>query len=120
MTQWQYRELCRLSVADHFGVSLADVQTRCIPSPVQPGQRRYHLAVDLVWVTENVLARYVHIAAVFRRPDKPVAMPYVLLMQKCKEKIGAHKPILFSCCGFTPEARAAAISERVDLYVVRP
>ena len=120
MMQWQYRELCRLCVADHFGVPLAEVRTRQVPGPVQPGQRHYPLAIDLLWVTENVLARYVHIAAVFRRPNRPVQMPYVLLMQKCKEKIGAHKVVLFSCCGFAPAARAAAASDRMDLYVVRP
>ena len=30
------------------------------------------------------------------------------------------KVILFSCCGFALDARAAAASDRMDLYVVRP
>src|SRR5262249_18785324 len=118
---WQYRELCRLGVAEHFGIPLDAVQTRRIPAPVRRGQERYDLAIDLVWVTETPLARYIHIGGTFfRRNGSPVELANVLLLQQCKDRIGAHKVVLFTDAGFSAKARAAAQGEGVSLFIVRP
>ena len=120
MTQWQYRELCRLGVAEHFGLKLQDVQTRRIPSPTRRGRVPYALSIDLVWVTENPIARYLHIAATFYHKEKMVVeMPNVLLLQQCKEQIGAHKVLLISNRPFTAAALAAAEAEGINLFVLR-
>jgi hypothetical protein len=120
VTRWQYHELCRRCIADQFRVDLHQVRPGEIPNPLRQGQPRYRHHIDLLWICENHLERYVHIAAIHWRETGLVALDEVLLLQKRKEKIAAHKGLLITNTGFCSAARAAALDDGVDLFILRP
>jgi hypothetical protein len=120
MNSAQYEELCRRHVATVFGVQLAAVQTGRLPNPRRPGLPAYKHEIDLFWETGREAAQYLHIANAKWRAREKVDQPEVLLLQKVKEEVAAHKAVMLTSIGFTHGAVAAAKHHGIALHVVRP
>jgi hypothetical protein len=120
MTREQYRELCRLFIADQFNVYLGHIRPGEVANPVRSGRTRYWHRVDLQWVSENALSRYVHVAHACWRDTAPLGLAAVLGLQKVREKLAAHKAVLITNTCFTPRAVAAAEDDGIALFLVRP
>jgi hypothetical protein len=121
MTSKQYEELCRLFLADQLQIPIDQVLTLDVMGSRRPGSPEYHHQIDLYWETADAVARHVHIAnAKWRTPPGKLDQEDVLLIQKIRDKVGAHKAVLITNFGFTEGARAAAHDEGVALHLVGP
>lgn len=120
MKSQQYEEFCRRFLAEKLGVSVDRIKSVRIPNPTRPGLPEYQHQIDLYWETESELITYLNIAnAKWRRNDK-VDQPEVLLLQRVKEKVFAHKALILTTCGYTAGAIAAAKDEGIALHIVKP
>src|SRR5262245_31159884 len=121
MTSTQYEELCRVYIAEAFQIPLEKVISKDEPHPQRPGGPEFEHQIDLWWETGNQHVQYLHIGnAKGRGPDYKVEQGEVLLLDKVREAVGAHKAVMLTPGGFTEGARAAADHYRVALYVVAP
>jgi hypothetical protein len=121
MTSQQYEELCRLFVSNIFQIGVDSIHNLEYVNPQRPGIPKYSHQIDLYWETETPGARYLHIAnAKWRQETELVGQAEVLLLQQVKTKLAAHKALLITSSGFTPQAVAAAADEGIGLHVVRP
>jgi Restriction endonuclease len=120
MNSKQYEELCRRFLADKLGIDVDKVLSVDIPNPRRPGLPEYKHQIDLYWETGNEVTLYLNIANAKWRGSDKVDQPEVLLLQKVKEKVGAHKSVMITNTDFTAGARAVAQDEGVALHIVRP
>jgi len=120
MNSKQYEELCRYFLANKLGVSLDDIKSVSIPNPNRPGLPKYKHQIDLYWETESNLVLYLHIANAKWRGNNKVDQPELMLLQKVKEKVAAHKAMMLTNLGYTAGAVAAAKDEGIALHVVKP
>ena len=116
----QYEELCRLFIADKFEISIEEIKSIRIPNPRRPNLPEYEHQIDLYWEDGNEVALYLNIANAKWRSSGNVSEGEILLLQKVKEKVGAHKSMMITSVGFDKGAKAAAEDEGVALHVVRP
>lgn len=116
----QYEELCRLFIAESFGLSVDDVKSVRISNAQRPTLPSYAHQIDLYWETGNAVALYLNIANAKWRGSDKVDQPDVMLLAKVREKVAAHKAFLISSVGFTAGAVAAAKDEGIALHVVTP
>ena len=63
---------------------------------------------------------YLHIANAKWRSSEKVDQPEVLLLQKVKEKVAAHKALMLTNQGYTAGAIAAAKDDGIALHIVKP
>ena len=115
-----YEEVCRRFVARAFGVPLEAVTSPRIPNPKRPNMPEYAHQIDLYWEVSNSVALYLHIANAKWRGSEKVKEGEVLLLQKVREKVSAHKALMIASSGFTAGAVAVAKDEGIGLHVVRP
>jgi hypothetical protein len=120
MNSKQYEELCRVFLADKVGIRVVDIHSVDIPNPRRQGLPEYKHQIDLYWETENEVALYLNIANAKWRGSQKVDQPDVLLLQKVKEKVGAHKAVMITNSEFTAGAVAAAQDEGIALHIVQP
>jgi len=97
MTSQQYEELCRYFIAEQLRMDLSRVVSRNIANPRREPEpdgcdpKPYNHQIDLYWETADGLARYINIANAKWRGRQKVRQHEVLLLQKVREKIAAHK-----------------------------
>ena len=122
MNSQQYEELCRYFLADKLGISIDQIKSVHIPNPKRPDLPEYKHQIDLYWESETELSAYLHIAnAKWRSSAKAkVDQPDVLLLQKVKEKVAAHKALMLTNQGYTAGAIAAAKDDGIALHIVKP
>jgi hypothetical protein len=120
MNSKQYEELCRIFLAEKLGMNVEQVQSIHIPNPARPGLPKYKHQIDLYWETESELSKYLHVANAKWRGSDKVDQSDVLLLQKVKEKVAAHKALMITTQGYTAGAVAAAKDEGIALHIVRP
>jgi hypothetical protein len=126
MTSQQYEELCRFFIAKEMKININQVQSRRITNPcreLEPGHLEpnpYTHQIDLYWETEDSLARYVNIANAKWRGREPVHQHEVLLLQKVREKVAAHKAFMITNSDYTGRAMQVAQDEGISLLIVRP
>jgi hypothetical protein len=108
MTGQQYEAFCRFFLSHQLKISIHDITSPRIAAPGREGPAGYELQVDLYWEAEDQLARYVNVANAKWRRRSSVGQEDVLLLQKVKEKVGAHKAFLITNSGFTRGAVNAA------------
>ena len=120
MTSTQYEELCRRYIAETFAIPLEDVASKDEPNAKRPGGEEFAHQIDLWWETGDERIEYVHIANAKWRSSDKVDLPEVLLLDKVREEVGAHKAVMLTPTDFTKGARAAADHHRIALHVVRP
>jgi hypothetical protein len=120
MNSKQYEELCRYFLAEKLGMKVEQVQSIHIHNPARPGLPKYKHQIDLYWETESELSKYLHIANAKWRGSDKVDQPDVLLLQKVKEKVAAHKALMITTQGYTAGAVAAAEDEGIALHIVKP
>ncbi|HLJ95121.1 MAG TPA: restriction endonuclease [Gemmataceae bacterium] len=126
MTSQQYEELCRFFIADQLHLDISQVVSRTIANPRrEPGPdgsdpEPYTHQIDLYWETGDGLAQYVNIANAKWRGHNKVRQYEVLLLQKVREKVGAHKAFMITNSGFTGRAQQVAEDEGIGLLIVRP
>jgi len=120
MTRLQYRALCRVFIAERFNVCYSHLHTLKIANPVRHGRAPYRHLVDLHWVTENAVCRYVHIAHTRWRDAAPLDLAAVLRLQQVRQKLAAHKALLITNTCFSARAVAAALDDGIALFLVRP
>ncbi len=126
MTSQQYEELCRFFIADQLKMDIAQVVSRNIANPRREPEpdgcdpQPYTHQIDLYWETEDGLARYVNIANAKWRGRTKVHQHEMLLLQKVREKVGAHKAFMITNSGFTGRAMQVAADEGISLLVLRP
>ncbi|HEV3084618.1 MAG TPA: hypothetical protein VGY66_32945 [Gemmataceae bacterium] len=120
MTRAQYRQLCRFFVAQRFAIDLGVIQTLKTANPLRRGQARYRHRIDLHWISEDAIARYVHIAHTLWRTASPAGLAAVLHLQQVRHKLAAHKAVLITNTCFTRRAVAAAEDDGIALFLVRP
>lgn len=120
MNSVQYEELCRFFLAHKLGIPLDDIRSVDIPNPKRPNLPEYKHQIDLYWETEDDLTQHIHIANAKWRSSDKVDQPDVMLLQKVKEKVAAHKAVMITSTEFTSGALAAAKDEGIALHIVRP
>jgi hypothetical protein len=126
MTSQQYEELCRFFIARELKIPIARVVSRMIanprrePGPDEISGEPYKHQLDLYWETEDRLARYVNIANAKWRSHECVHQHEVLLLQKVREKVAAHKAYMITNTDFTDRALQVAEDEGISLLIVRP
>ena len=120
MTPIQYEELCRLFLADKLEIPIEKIRSVRIPNPRRPGLPEYAHQIDLYWEDGNEVALYLNIANAKWRSSGNVNEGEILLLQKVKEKVGAHKSMMITSVGFDKGAKAAAEDEGVALHIVCP
>lgn len=116
----QYEELCRFFLANKLDISVGSIKSVTIPNPKRPGLPEYKHQIDLYWEDGNEVAQYLNIANAKWRSSGNVNEGEVLLLQKVKEKVGAHKSMMITSIGFDKGAKAAAEDEGVALHIVCP
>jgi hypothetical protein len=116
----QYEELCRLFIAEQFGLSADDVRSVTIPNPRRPDLPSYAHQIDLYWETGSDVALYLNVANAKWRGSDKVDQPDVMLLAKVREKIAAHKGFMITSVGFTAGAVAVAKDEGIALHVLTP
>jgi len=116
----QYEEFCRLFIASKEGLSIDKVESARLPNPQRPGLAQYKHQIDLCWDTHTEIADYFNIANAKWRTSRKISQSDVMLLQKVREKVGAHKAFLISNVGFTSGAIAAAQDEKIGLHTVVP
>jgi hypothetical protein len=120
MNSQQYEELCRYFLADKIGISINQIKSVHIPNPKRPDLPEYKHQIDLYWESETELSVYLHIANAKWRSSAKVDQPDVLLLQKVKEKLAAHKALMLTNQGYTAGAIAAAKDDGIALHIVKP
>jgi len=115
-----YEEVCRRFVAREFGLPLEAVTSPRIPNPQRPDMPKYAHQIDLYWEVSNKVALYLHIANAKWRGSEKVKEGEVLLLQKVREKVAAHKALMITSSGFTSGAVAVAMDDGIGLHVVGP
>jgi hypothetical protein len=126
MTSQQYEELCRFFISRELKIDISKVVSRTIANPRREPQphvcdrQPYRHQIDLYWETTDGLARYVNIANAKWRARMKVCQQEVLLLQKVREKVGAHKAFMITNSGFSSQALQVAADEGIGLLIVRP
>jgi hypothetical protein len=120
VTPKQYRELCRLAIAELLGIGVERVRTRVVPNPRRESVRTYRHHIDLWWEIENKVARYVYIAAVLWQKKGQVTEADVLLIEMVKARVGANQAMLITNTEFSKRAVTVANNEGVALLIVQP
>jgi hypothetical protein len=120
MNSQQYEELCRYFLSDKLGVSTDQIESVHIPNPKRPDLPEYKHQIDLYWEIKTELSLYLHIANAKWRSSAKVDQPDVLLLQKVKEKVAAHKAFMLTNQGYTSGAVAVAKDEGIALHIVKP
>ena len=120
MNSQQYEELCRYFLADKLGISIGQIESAHIPNPKRSDLPEYKHQIDLYWEIETELSDYLHIANAKWRSSDKVDQPEVLLLQKVKEKVAAHKALMLTNQGYTTGAIAAAKDDGIALHIVKP
>jgi len=116
----QYEELCRRFVAEKESLKLDEVQSRRVPNPSRPGLPVYEHQIDLWWETSGGLATYTNIANAKWRTGRKIGEGDVVLLQKVREKVSAHKAVIITNTGFTRGAIASAKDDQIALHVLKP
>jgi len=120
MNSQQYEELCRFFLADKLGISIDQIESVHIQNPKRSDLPAYRHQIDLYWKVKTELSVYLHIANAKWRSSTKVDQPEVLLLQKVKEKVAAHKALMLTNQGYTAGAIAAAKDEGIALHIVKP
>src|SRR5260370_42648055 len=126
MTSQQYEELCRFFIANQLKIDIAQVVSRNIADPRREPEldgcdpQPYTHQIDLYWETEDGLARYVNIANAKWRGRTKGHQHEMLLLQKVREKVGAHKAFLITNSRFTGPAKQVSRDAGVSLLLLRP
>lgn len=120
MNSRQYEELCRYFLAQKLGVDAKEIESVHIPNPRRRDLPEYKHQIDLYWEIQTELSSYLHIANAKWRGSDKVDQPEVLLLQKVKEKVAAHKALVITTQGYTAGAVAAAKDEGIALHIVKP
>lgn len=120
MNSQQYEELCRYFLAAKLGIDIKKIESVHIPNPKRRDLPEYKHQIDLYWEIETELSVYLHIANAKWRGSDKVDQPEVLLLQKVKEKVAAHKALMLTTQGYTAGALAAAKDEGIALHIVKP
>jgi hypothetical protein len=124
MTSRQFEELCRYFLAHKLQMPIELIQRVELigaQRPRGPKSPKYHHQIDLHWKILDPVTACEHVAnAKWRTPPGKLDQQDVLLVQKVREKVGAHKAMLLTNFGFTDGAVAVAEDEGVALHVVSP
>jgi hypothetical protein len=120
MNSQQYEELCRYFLAQKLGIDAQKIESVHISNPRRPDLPEYKHQIDLYWEINTELSSYLHIANAKWRGSDKVDQPEVLLLQKVKEKVAAHKALMLTTNGYTAGAIAAAKDEGIALHIVKP
>ncbi len=126
MTSQQYEELCRYFISCELDIRIDRVESRRIANPqrepYRPGEpaKTYKHQIDLYWEVWDRLGSCINIANAKWRGKTKVGLHDILLLQKVREKIGAHRAFLITNSDFSRVAIKAAVEEGIGLIVVRP
>lgn len=120
MNSRQYEELCRYFLAQKLGIDAKKIESVHIPNPRRRDLPEYKHQIDLYWEIHTELSSYLHIANAKWRGSDKIDQPEVLLLQKVKEKVAAHKALMLTTQGYTAGAIAAAKDEGTALHIVKP
>lgn len=115
-----YEELCRVYLADQFGVPVEAITSRVIPNPQRPGEPEFSHQIDHYWETGPAAALYVNIANAKWRTSDKADQGEVLAVHAVKDMVRAHKALLITSTDFTAGARGLAAQHGIGLHVVRP
>jgi len=114
-----YEELCRIYLADQFGVPVESITSKRIENPRRPGDPKVLHQIDHHWETGPAAALYVNIAnAKWRTTDK-ADQGEVQAVHSVKEMVRAHKALLITSTEFTSGARGLAVQHGIGLHIVR-
>jgi len=120
MNSVQYEELCRHFLAQTVGLPVARVSSKRIANPKRGDLPQYGHQIDLWWETGDEVCRYINIANAKWRAAGRIKQGEVLLLQKVKEEVSAHKAVMLTNRGFTSGAQAAAKDGGIALHIVQP
>lgn len=121
MTGQQYEAFCRFVIAHQLQIPAYKVVSRHLPGHGREDRPAgYELQIDLYWETTDKFVHYVNIANAKWRTNACVGQEDVLLLQKVKEKVAAHKAFLITNSGFTSGAIQVAEADGIGLLVARP
>lgn len=115
-----YEELCRIYLAEQFGVSVEAITSRLIESPQRAGEPKVTHQIDHYWETGSDAVLYVNIANAKWRTSEKADQGEVVQVHAVKEMVRAHKALLITSTEFTSGARGVAAQYGIGLHIVRP
>ncbi len=120
MNSKQYEELCRHFIAHTLNISTSQILSPRIPSPTRSNLKGYSNQIDLYWEAGDEISKILNIGNAKWRKDRNIEQGDILLLDKVKADVAAHKCFLFTNIGFTRGAIEAAKKYEIALHIVKP
>lgn len=113
-----YEELCRIYLADQFGVPVESITSKVVENPQRPGEPGFSHKLDHYWETGSDAVLYVNIANAKWRTTEKADQGEIILLHAVKEMLRAHKALLITSKGFTSGVRGVAAQYGIGLHIV--
>ena len=116
-----YEELCRIAVAEHFGLPVDAVKSRRLDGVTFPGDPADQSQIDLHGVLdEHEFVRFDIVVDAKWRSEKPIDKEYVRNWAWVAHSVRASRAMIISNSGFRKGAVSAAMAARVALLHLPP
>ncbi len=120
MTGSEYEQFVRAVLSEKLKIPPEELQSTHAPGVTLPGASSLQHQIDLFYVQETEVAKYLTIVECKYRGSRPVDQPLVQNLAFVRDNVRAHKAIMVTNAGFTSGAKAVAESQEVALLVVEP
>jgi hypothetical protein len=116
----EYEQLVRAVLSEKLGLPPNELRSTRAPGAVLPNAGSVQHQIDLFYVQETELAKYVTIVECKYRESRPVDQELVQNLAFVRNSMSAHKAIMVTNKGYTAGATAVAESQQIALLVVEP
>ena len=120
MTGLEYEQFVRAVLSEKLNLAPEELQSAHVPGAVLPGASSAQHQIDLFYVEETEVARYLTIIECKYRGSRPVDQALIQNLAFVRDNVRAHKAIMVTNKGFTSGAMAIAESQGIALLVVKP
>ena len=116
----EYEQFVRAILSEKLKLAPEELQSTHAPGVVLPGASSLQHQIDLFYVQETEVAKYLTIVECKYRASRPVDQQLVQNLAFVRENVRAHKAIMVTNVGFTNGAKAVAESQEIALVVIEP
>jgi hypothetical protein len=116
----EYEQLVRAVLSQRLGLPPEDLRSTRAPGAVLPNAGSIRHQIDLFYVHETEVAKYVTIVECKYRNSRLIDQERVQNLAFVRNSMSAHKAIMVTNIGYTPGAKSVADSQQIALLVVEP
>lgn len=120
LTGPEYEQFVRAVLCDRLNIAPDALISARSPGATLPGTSHLQHQIDLFYVEETEVAKYLTIIECKYRTSAPVDQQELQNLAFVKDNIRAHKAIMVTNRGFTGGAKAVAESQEIALLIVDP